>query len=94
MAIDTQANNPALDQREESDFEKLKKANDEFERELLRAREMRAERNKIEAEKLLGSSAGANIPIKQMSEEDLKKEEAKNYWKGTAIEDALNKYNG
>lgn len=59
--VDTQANNPAIDER--SDLKKLQDDNEIFERELIKAREMRAERQKIEAEKLLSSSAGAQIPI-------------------------------
>ena len=48
--------------QEPNDFEKLKIQNDNFEKELLRAREMRAEKQKIEAELLLSSSAGQPIP--------------------------------
>lgn len=62
MVIDTQANNPSVE--EVSDLDKLKKQNEDFERELLKARQMRAEKQKIEAELLLSSSAGQQIPIK------------------------------
>ena len=77
-----------------TDLEKLKEANAEFEKELVKAREMRAERQKIEAEQMLGSTAGQPAEKVVLSEEDQKKQQAKEFWKGTAIEDALNKYNG
>jgi hypothetical protein len=77
-----------------TDLEKLKEANAEFEKELIKAREMRAEMQKIEAEKLLGSTAGQPKEQVVLSEEDQKKQQAKEFWKGTAVEDALNKYDG
>jgi hypothetical protein len=77
-----------------TELEKLKEANAEMEKELLKAREMQAERQKIEAEKLLGSTAGQPKPVQQLSQEELKKQEALNFWKGTGIDDAINKYNG
>lgn len=46
-----------------TDLEKLKESNAEFEKELIKAREMKAERQKLEAEQLLGSSAGQPIPV-------------------------------
>ena len=61
-----------------SELEKLKAQNDEFEKELIRSREMRAEQQKIEAEKLLSSTAGVKIepqtidPAKQMADEIIK----------------------
>ena len=60
MVIDTQQNNPDL---AITDLDKLKNQNSEFEAQLLKAREMRAEMQKIEAEKLLTGTAGAQIPI-------------------------------
>jgi hypothetical protein len=69
MVVDTQANNPAIDQKELTDLEKLKASNDEFEKELIKAREMRAERQKIEAEQMLGSTAGQPKPIEPPKEE-------------------------
>jgi len=53
-----------------TDLEKLKSDNEAFEKELLRAREMRAEKQKIDAELLLGSTAGQPVkiePPKQIS---------------------------
>jgi hypothetical protein len=74
--------------------EEAKKIRDEIRAENDRREVILKEEQKLQAEKMLGSSAGANIPTKQLTQEDLKKEEAKTFWKGTAIEDALNKYNG
>jgi hypothetical protein len=45
-------------EKTKTDFEKLKEANEEFEKELIKAREMRAEKQKLEAELMLGSTAG------------------------------------
>lgn len=69
MTLDTQQNNPAVAQeetpkKEKVDLEKLKLSNDEFEKELVRARELRAEAQRIEAEKLLSGTAGNHIEIK------------------------------
>jgi len=61
MVINTQQNNPNVE--EKNDLDKLKEQNAEFERELLKGREMRAEMQKIEAEKMLSGTSGAQIPI-------------------------------
>lgn len=63
MVVDTQQNNPET-AKLETDLDKLKSQNAEFEKELIRAREMRAERQKIEAENLLSGTAGAPIEVK------------------------------
>jgi hypothetical protein len=60
-------------EKTKTDFEKLKEANEEFEKELIKAREMRAERQKLEAELMLGSTAG------QPKVEEPKVETAKEY---------------
>ena len=77
-----------------TDLEKLKEANAQFEAELVKAREMQAERQKIEAERLLGSSAGQPPQAPQLSEEDKKKQEAIEFWKGTGIDEAIKKQDG
>jgi hypothetical protein len=77
--VDTQANNPAID--EPNDFEKLKIQNDEFEKELLRARQMRAEKQKIEAELMLSSTAGKQI-IPEPAKVETSKEYAAKVMKG------------
>jgi cell shape-determining protein MreC len=94
MVIDTQQNNPAVDEKEPNELEKLKTQNAEFEKELLKAQQMRQEKQKIEAELMLGSTAGQPIPQKQVTQEDLDKQAAKEFWKGTGIEEAIDKYNG
>lgn len=65
--VDTQGNNPAVEQK--SDLEKLKQQNDDFEKELVRAREMRAEKQKLEAERMLASTAGN--PIETLTPEKI-----------------------
>ena len=77
-----------------TDLEKLKEANAQFEAELVKAREMQAERQKIEAERLLGSSAGQPPQAPQLSEEERNKQEAIEYWKGTGIDEAIRKHDG
>jgi hypothetical protein len=46
---------------ERSEYEKLKAQNDSFEKELIRGREMRAEMQKLEAEKMLAGTAGGRV---------------------------------
>ena len=74
-----------------SDLEKLKADNDEFEKELIKGREMRSEMQKIESEKLLGGTSGGHIEAKIVSPEDQKKAQAKEFFKGTALEEAIDK---
>jgi hypothetical protein len=50
--------------KQENELDKLRNQNAEFEKELLKAQTMRAEAQKIEAEKLLSGTAGAPIEIK------------------------------
>ena len=64
-----------------TDFEKLKEQNEAFEKELIKAREMKAEKQKIEAEIMLGSSAGAQIPQAE-PKVDTPKEYAEKVMKG------------
>ena len=49
---------------EKTELDKLKEQNAEFEKELLKAQQMRAEMQKIQAEKMLAGTAGAPIEIK------------------------------
>jgi hypothetical protein len=74
--------------------DEAKKIRDEIRAENDRREKILADEQKLQAERMLGSSAGQPIPQKQLTEEDLKTQQAKEFWKGTAIEDALNKYNG
>lgn len=54
---------------ERNELEKLKAQNEEFEKELIRAREMRMEMQKIEADKLLAGTAGGRIEPQPVKEE-------------------------
>ncbi len=74
--------------------DEAKRVRDEIKAENDRREQILKEEQRLHAERMLGSSAGSNIPQKMVTEEDLKKTEALNYWKGTAIEEALKKYNG
>lgn len=44
-------------------LEKLKASNNEFEKELIRGRELEAERQKLEANAMLGGTAGGNVQV-------------------------------
>ena len=50
---------------EKTDLEKIKAHNEEFEKELIKAREMKAERQALEAESMLSSSAGQPLPAEE-----------------------------
>jgi len=56
-----------------SDLDKLKMDNEAFEKELIKGREMRAEMQKIESEKMLGGTTGGHV------EAETKQETAKEY---------------
>jgi len=69
------------------------KLRDEIRAENDRHERLLKEQQKLEAERMLSSSAGqATSP--QLTEEQFKKQEAMKFWKGTAIEEAINKFNG
>ena len=87
-----EAQNDAIkDEKAETEYEKLKSQNAEFEKELIKAREMRAEMQKLEAEKVLGGDTGGHVEAKMISPEEIKTEKAKEFFKGTALGDAINK---
>jgi len=44
------------------------------------------------AEAMLASSAGGNVPQKQLSDHEKKKRAAIEYWKGTGIDKAIEEY--
>ena len=44
-----------------TEFQKLKASNDEFEKELVRGRELKKESQELEAQKMLSSSAGGHV---------------------------------
>ena len=55
-------------EEEETEFQKLKTSNDQFEKELVRGRELKAESQKLEAEKMLGGTAGGHVESKVVEE--------------------------
>lgn len=67
--------------KQKTDLEKIKEDNEAFEKELIKAREMRSERQKIEAEALLGSTAG-QPPKQEEPKVDSPKEYADKVMKG------------
>jgi len=48
-----------------------------------------AKLQELEVNRLLGSTAGGHIESPQLSEEQLKKQQAVDFWKGTDIADAI-----
>ena len=72
-ATDTQGNAPnpnsAEGENNLSELDKLKAHNDAVEKELVRGRELKAESQKLESEKLLGGEVGGNVPVKTEAEE-------------------------
>ena len=48
---------------DKTSLEKLKENNDEFEKELVRGRELEAERQKLEANSQLGGTAGGKVEV-------------------------------
>ena len=89
-ASDSNAGNksPSTDlvERARQEREGLAKENERLEKNIAELRE-------LEAGRLLSGTAGGHIET-QMTEEDAKKKQAAEFWKGTAIEDAINKQNG
>ena len=72
--------------------EEAKKLRDEIRAENDRRENLLREEQKLQAEKLLGSSAGQPPIPKEVSEEQRKKEAAKEFWKGTGLDEAIEKY--
>lgn len=53
------------------------------------------EREKVLADQMLAGTAGGGIvPKPEMTEEQKKKQSAIDFWKGTGIDKAIEKYNG
>ena len=75
---------PAESQEEE--YKRLKEQNNKVQEELIRAQRLRGEA-------LLGGENGGNITSKELSEAEQKTSNAKEYWKGTALEDVIKKAN-
>ena len=72
--------------------EEAKKLRDEIRAENDRRENLLREEQKLQAEKLLGSSAGQPTQTPQISEEERQKEEAIKYWEGTELADTIKKY--
>lgn len=56
------------DKKDLSEFDKLKASNDEFEKQLVRGRELKAESQKLEAEKMMAGGAGGHVDSKPAAE--------------------------
>jgi len=68
-----EANKPVTDDKKDiSELDKLKASNDAFEKELIRGRELKAEAQKLEAEKMLGGKTEAGT-VAITPEEELQK---------------------
>jgi hypothetical protein len=81
-------NNPRgfeLIERARSEREGLAKENERLEKNIKELRE-------LEAARLLGSTAGGHIETPQVTEEQKKKQEAVDFWKGTLIAEAIAKH--
>jgi len=64
------SNKPIANTQENiSKLDKLKAHNDAIEKELIRGRELKAESQRLESEKLLGGEVGGNVPVKEPKEE-------------------------
>ena len=72
-------------QKAEEVAERIEKANKE-------AKEILERQERLRAEKLLGGTTEAGIPAKERTEEERKREQAKEFFKGSVIESALVKY--
>jgi hypothetical protein len=73
-----------LVERARQERERLQQENERLEKNL-------AELKELEASRLLGSTAGGRVEAPQVTEEDLKKKQALEFWKGTPIADAISK---
>ena len=82
---------PENGQENLSELNKLKASNDVLEKELVRGRELRAESQKLEAEKMIGGQSNAGQETKNESPEDKKKAQASEFFKGTALGEAIDK---
>lgn len=67
-----------------SERELLQKENDRLEANIKELRE-------LEASRILGSTAGGRPPVQQLSEEEIKKKQASEFWAGTMIGAAIEK---
>jgi hypothetical protein len=91
MVIDTQGNNPAVEDKPLNIVEEARFLRDEIKKEKEALIKEREALQKVQAESLLSSSAGQPQPQQVLSEEDLKKKQAMDFWKGTGIDEAIAK---
>lgn len=90
--VDTQANNPAVEQKESlSIVDEAKKLRDEIRAENDRRERILQDEQKLHAERLLSGTAGAPVNQTILTEEDQKKKAAMEFWKGTGIDEAIAK---
>jgi len=75
----------SLIERARAERESLEKENARLEKNIKELRE-------IETSRLLGSTSGGRVEQTPMTEADIKKKEALDFWKGTDIADAINKH--
>jgi hypothetical protein len=71
--------------------DEAKKIRDEIRAENDRRERILASEQKLQAERMLGSSAGQPNTAPQLTEDDLKKKSAMEFWKGTTIAEAIQK---
>ena len=74
-----------LVERANIERKRLEEENDRLEKNIKELRD-------LEASRLLGSTAGGRIEPPVLSEEEAKKKQAMEFWKGTGIDDAIAKY--
>ena len=68
----------------DAEYNKLKERNNKIQEELIRG-------EKLKTESLLGGDTGGHIQSKELTEEERKKVGAKTFFKGTALEAAIEK---
>jgi len=51
-------------------------------------------KERLKSEELLAGTAGGNIEIKEATEEEQSKKDAMEFWKGTDVANAIDKYYG
>ena len=71
--------------------DEAKKVRDEIKGENDRRERILADEQKLRANDLLGGTSGGNVETKQISPEEKKKADAKEFFKGTQLEGAIDK---
>ena len=74
--------------------EQAEKVRDEIKAENDRREDILKQEQKLKAEGMLAGTGGGGIPQPKLTEEDLKKKQAMDFWKGTGIDEAIEKYDG